>query len=349
MTLPLVVLAGLSHRRRRAQPAVHRPAQVPRALARAGRRARRGPPHASHRREGRCWPSSPPSAALVGIAVAVHVYLRRRVEDRPGRARGPAPRGWYYDDDDRRLRGRPGRKALRGRRLVRPHVIDGAVNGVGCARAQRSARGLRRVQTGYVRSYALGVAVGAVVLVARLHRRGAACCERARRRGRSRRASRSSPPSWCCRPSARVVVALVSQRRPESARLVAAAVLGRHRRAHRLHARRRSRRATPASSSSRRPRWINDLGISWHLGVDGISLFLVVLTGVLFPLAILGATRTTTRSRYYAWLLLLEAGCIGVFLALDLFLFFVMFEIVLVPMYFLIGGLGLRPTGATRR
>src|SRR5690606_19458782 len=43
---------------------------------------------------------------------------------------------------------------------------------------------------------------------------------------------------------------------------------------------------------------------------------------------------------YFAWLLLLEAGCLGVFLALDLFMFFVMFEIVLVPMYFLIGGWG---------
>ena len=67
----------------------------------------------------------------------------------------------------------------------------------------------------------------------------------------------------------------------------------------------------------------------------------MVLTGLLFPLAILGASRrTTTPKPYYAWLLLLEAGCIGVFLALDLFLFFVLFEIVLVPMYFLIGGWG---------
>ena len=75
----------------------------------------------------------------------------------------------------------------------------------------------------------------------------------------------------------------------------------------------------------------------WHLGVDGISLFLVVLTGVLFPLAILGADPHHDPKPYYAWLLLLEAGCLGVFLALDLFLFFVFFEIVLVPMYFLIG------------
>jgi NADH-quinone oxidoreductase subunit M len=86
--------------------------------------------------------------------------------------------------------------------------------------------------------------------------------------------------------------------------------------------------------------WVADFGISWHLGVDGISLFLVVLTGVLFPLALLGSTPSHDAKPYYAWLLLLEAGCLGVFVALDLFLFFVMFEIVLVPMYFIIGGWG---------
>ena len=66
-----------------------------------------------------------------------------------------------------------------------------------------------------------------------------------------------------------------------------------------------------------------------------------MLTGVLFPLAI--ARRRPAprpRSAYFAWLLLLEAGLLGAFLSLDLFLFFVFFEIVLVPMYFLIGGWG---------
>jgi NADH-quinone oxidoreductase subunit M len=86
--------------------------------------------------------------------------------------------------------------------------------------------------------------------------------------------------------------------------------------------------------------WVADFGISWHVGVDGISLFLVVLTGILFPIALLGATPHHDAKPYYAWLLLLEAGCLGVFVALDLFVFFVMFEIVLVPMYFLIGGWG---------
>jgi NADH-quinone oxidoreductase subunit M len=86
--------------------------------------------------------------------------------------------------------------------------------------------------------------------------------------------------------------------------------------------------------------WISSWGISWHLGVDGISLFLVVLTGILFPLAILGTDPHHDEKPYLAWLLLLQAGVMGSFLSLDLFVFFIFFEIVLVPMYFLIGGWG---------
>jgi len=86
--------------------------------------------------------------------------------------------------------------------------------------------------------------------------------------------------------------------------------------------------------------WIKEWGISWNLGVDGISLFLVVLTGILFPLGMLGADAHHDEKPYMAWLLLLEAGVLGTFLSLDLFLFFIFFEIVLVPMYFLIGGWG---------
>ena len=86
--------------------------------------------------------------------------------------------------------------------------------------------------------------------------------------------------------------------------------------------------------------WIKPWGISWHLGVDGISLFLVALTGVLFPLVIVGIDPHHDHKRYLSWMLLLEAGVMGSFISLDLFLFFVFFEIVLVPMYFLIGGWG---------
>ncbi|MGH9183741.1 MAG: NADH-quinone oxidoreductase subunit M [Acidimicrobiales bacterium] len=86
--------------------------------------------------------------------------------------------------------------------------------------------------------------------------------------------------------------------------------------------------------------WIADFGISWKLGVDGISLFLVVLTGLLFPLTLAGVRSHHDTKAYMAWMLMLEAGCLGTFLALDLLLFFLFFEVVLVPMYFLIGGWG---------
>ncbi|MCY4194505.1 MAG: NADH-quinone oxidoreductase subunit M [bacterium] len=86
--------------------------------------------------------------------------------------------------------------------------------------------------------------------------------------------------------------------------------------------------------------WVGSAGISWHVGVDGISLFLVVLTGVLFPIAIVACDPPHDAKAYYIWMLVLETGCLGVFLALDLVLFFLFFEIVLVPMYFLIGKWG---------
>ncbi|MCU1346480.1 MAG: nuoM [Acidimicrobiia bacterium] len=86
--------------------------------------------------------------------------------------------------------------------------------------------------------------------------------------------------------------------------------------------------------------WIKSLGIDWHLGVDGISLLLIALTALLFPLSLLGSDAHHDWKSYTAWILVLEAGMMGAFLSLDLFLFFVFFEIVLVPMYFLIGGWG---------
>lgn len=96
--------------------------------------------------------------------------------------------------------------------------------------------------------------------------------------------------------------------------------------------------------------WIGDLGIQWLAGVDGISLFLVVLTGLLFPLAMIAVEPDRDPKPYFAWLLVLQGGCMGVFVALDLFMFFVFFEIVLVPMYFLIGkwGHGNRVYAATK-
>jgi len=85
--------------------------------------------------------------------------------------------------------------------------------------------------------------------------------------------------------------------------------------------------------------WAPQLGISWHLGVDGISLFLVLMAAVLFPLVLLSGSLGTNRDAV-AWLLLLEAGCLGSFVALDLILFFLFFELTLVPVYFLISRWG---------
>jgi NADH-quinone oxidoreductase subunit M len=80
------------------------------------------------------------------------------------------------------------------------------------------------------------------------------------------------------------------------------------------------------------------LGIGWRLGVDGISLWMIVLTAILFPLAIAAsASITASRKQYMVAMLILEAGLLGVFVSLDLLLFFAFFEIVLVPMYLLIG------------
>jgi NADH-quinone oxidoreductase subunit M len=83
--------------------------------------------------------------------------------------------------------------------------------------------------------------------------------------------------------------------------------------------------------------WISEFGISMRFGVDGISLFLMVLTGVIFPIALLGARIDHDPKPYYAWLLVLMAASMGVFSSLDLVLFFAFFELVLVPMYYLIG------------
>jgi NADH-quinone oxidoreductase subunit M len=85
--------------------------------------------------------------------------------------------------------------------------------------------------------------------------------------------------------------------------------------------------------------WIPTWGISYHVGVDGLSLWLVILTTFLTPLALLGSwSSIENRVReFVVFMLLLEAGMVGVFVALDLFLFYVFWEAMLIPMYFLIG------------
>jgi NADH-quinone oxidoreductase subunit M len=85
--------------------------------------------------------------------------------------------------------------------------------------------------------------------------------------------------------------------------------------------------------------WIPALGISYQVGVDGISLLLVLLTTFLMPIVFLSATSGIERrvKEFVALTLLLETAMLGTFLALDLFLFYVFWELMLVPMYFLIG------------
>ena len=85
--------------------------------------------------------------------------------------------------------------------------------------------------------------------------------------------------------------------------------------------------------------WIAGWGVWFRLGLDGISLFMVLLTTFTMPLAVLSSfnyIREKERA-YYALLLVLTTGMLGVFLALDLFVFYVFWELMLIPMYFLIG------------
>jgi NADH-quinone oxidoreductase subunit M len=85
--------------------------------------------------------------------------------------------------------------------------------------------------------------------------------------------------------------------------------------------------------------WIPAFGIEYYLGIDGISLMLIVLTGFLTPIALLSSWESIHKKvkEFSIFMLLLEASMLGVFAALDLFLFYVFWDFVLIPMYFLIG------------
>jgi NADH-quinone oxidoreductase subunit M len=85
--------------------------------------------------------------------------------------------------------------------------------------------------------------------------------------------------------------------------------------------------------------WIKSPAIRYHVGIDGVSVWLALLSTLLTPIAVLISWRSIDRrvKEFYALLLLLEFGLVGVFCAIDLFLFYVFWEVSLVPMYFLIG------------
>ena len=88
-----------------------------------------------------------------------------------------------------------------------------------------------------------------------------------------------------------------------------------------------------------RANWIPSLGVKYYLGIDGISLLLIMLTTVVGFLAVLSSWNAVQDrlKEYYAMFMLLQTGMLGVFMALDFFLFYVFWELVLVPMYFIIG------------
>jgi NADH-quinone oxidoreductase subunit M len=85
--------------------------------------------------------------------------------------------------------------------------------------------------------------------------------------------------------------------------------------------------------------WISSISARYHIGVDGISLWLVLLTTLLVPISILSSWTSVKKRQlsYYVFLLVLESAMIGVFVSLDLLIFYLFFEASLVPMFFLIG------------
>ena len=85
--------------------------------------------------------------------------------------------------------------------------------------------------------------------------------------------------------------------------------------------------------------WIPSIGAEYFIGIDGLSILLVLLTTFLTPLCVLISWNDIKKKtkQFYALLLILETGILGVFVALDLFLFYLFWEAMLIPMYFLIG------------
>jgi NADH-quinone oxidoreductase subunit M len=99
--------------------------------------------------------------------------------------------------------------------------------------------------------------------------------------------------------------------------------------------------SAPGFQFEEQANWYTALNASYHLGVDGISLTMVMLSTLLTPLAILASFNITEKVKaYMALFLMLETGMLGVFFALDLMLFFVFWEVGLIPMYFLIAQWG---------
>ena len=211
-------------------------------------------------------------------------------------------------------------------------LVDGAVNGAGQVVGAMSAV-LRLFQTGSVKTYAASTFLGVVAHPRLLHLeiaridRTAASLHRHLAAGRRRAAA--APHQQPRRREGRAD----PQRH-------AGGVAG--------DVRWRRWRCGPASTPAARRgefqfverlRWIPAFGIEYYLGIDGISLMLIVLTGFLTPIALLSSWESIHKKvkEFSIFMLLLEASMLGVFAALDVFLFYVFWDFVLIPMYFLIG------------
>ena len=101
----------------------------------------------------------------------------------------------------------------------------------------------------------------------------------------------------------------------------------------------RYRPGEPGWQFAEQIQWLPSLGATYHLGADGVSVLLGLLTTVLTPIVVIGAFRAVEKREreFYALLLALEAGMLGTFFAVDLLLFYVFWEAMLIPMYLLIG------------
>lgn len=105
--------------------------------------------------------------------------------------------------------------------------------------------------------------------------------------------------------------------------------------------------ATSALQFVERLKWVPEMGMTYSLGVDGLSFPMILLTTLMSLVAVVASTRITERVKaYFAWFMVLETAMLGVFMAQDWFLFYMFYEITLIPMFFLIGIWGGHNKGA---
>ena len=271
--------------------------------------------------------------AVVGVFIGLRIWVRRA--DHPALEPAFLRGAWFINELYDAVFGRPSeRLAAFCADVVDPKVIDGAVNGVAGA-VRRTGTLVRRTQTGYVRNYVLGIVFGAVVVLAFMltaavvglmtsagvplpdHPRAGA----GHRRGGGGAGPRQGGRRWFHEAVGVAVTARrVADRRGGAVEF---------------------KTGDGGYQMVTDHDWASSSASTGPLGVDGISLFLVLLTAVLFPLAhARGPVPVATPRSFVAWLLLLEAACLGSFVSLDLIFFFLFFELTLVPAYFIIGGWG---------